>query len=193
MLVRQTRSAVLKNLQAMFATRTILAISILFLASCSDLGKVDDRVHLEWNYDYSSDVVHALLISNNVSVTNSDGCRVNYSVFEVIESFKGKFERGDRFKASGIQIHEVTTEDSQQFLFLKPLVTEDYPGFGDCLDEDYSDYLIIHNWCCSIDLTGSHSLILYDMLNSETSGERYLVPTEPVFQKMRQLKAKIDS
>ena len=63
--------------------------------SCSGLGRVEDRVSLKWNYEYSSDVIHAVLISNDVSETNSGACKVHYSTFEVIESFKGGFQKTD--------------------------------------------------------------------------------------------------
>jgi hypothetical protein len=155
--------------------------------SCSNLGRVEDRVSLKWNYEYSSDVIHAVLISNEVSETNSGACKVHYSTFEVIESFKGRFQKGDKFKASGIEAHEVTNEGSEQFLLLKPYVAKAYPGYGDCLNEDYSDYLVIHNWCCSIDTSGERSLIMYDMLNSEQASENYLVSTKAVFENLRQL------
>ena len=167
--------------------RIILITLTIVLTSCSDLEKVEDRVSLKWNYEYSSDVIHAVLISNNVSETNSGACKVHYSTFEVIESFKGGLQKGDRFRASEIEVHEVTGEGSEQFLLLKPYIAKEYPGYGDCLNEDYSDYLAIHNWCCSIDVSGERSLVMYDMLNSEQAGKNYLIPTKSVFQHLRQL------
>lgn len=172
----------------MCINRIMLIILTFALMSCSGLGRVEDRVSLKWNYEYSSDVIHAVLISNDVSETNSGACKVHYSTFEVIESFKGGFQKGDRFRASGIEAHEVTSEGSEQFLLLMPYIAKAYPGYGDCLNEDYSDYLAIHNWCCSIDNSGERSLVMYDMLNSGQAGENYLVPVKPVFRHLRQLK-----
>ncbi len=165
----------------------ILASGLL-LSGCSSFDKVEERVYLKWNYDYSSDVVHAVTLRNRVSTTNNGKCNVHYSEFEVIESFKGKFEAGDIIEASGITAHEYTNEGSEQFLLLKPFVATGHPGYGECSNEVYEEYLSIHNWCCSINTEGERSLVMYDMVNSEQSGPRYLVPVRGVFSELRKFK-----
>ena len=54
------------------------------------------------------------------------------------------------------------------------------------LIKDTIAFFSIHNWCCSIDTTNEHSLVVYNMINSEQKSENYLLPTEPVFNFLRQ-------
>lgn|GEM_PF-5681922 len=165
--------------------RNIVFLLLLTLVGCNKDRKIVEKLSLDWNYDYSSEIIHATLIKNEVSYSNADACEVNYSVFEVIESFKGAYDIGDHFKATGILAHETHYEGSQHLLMLKPFKANEFPGYGNCLNETYSDYLTVHNWCCSIDSSKPSSLIVYDMLNSETKGENYLYPTPPIFDYLR--------
>lgn len=175
--------------------KNMLRICVLsiFLSACSNFDRVEERARLNWNYDYSSDVVHAITLRNTVSRTNNGECNVRYSEFRVIESFKGTFKVGDIIKASGISAHEYTDEGTEQFLLLKPFIAKHYPGYGECSNEEYEEYLSIHNWCCSINTEEERSLVMYDMINSEQSGPRYLVPVADVFRELRKMKHKKSS
>jgi hypothetical protein len=165
--------------------RSIIVLLILSLIGCAEESEIVERLSLDWNYDYSSDVIHATLITNEVSQSNLGTCEVNYPTFKVIESFKGRYSAGDYFNAVGIGAHETQNESSQHLLLLNPFKANEFPGYGDCLNETYSDYLVVHNWCCSIDVSEHSSLIMYDMLNSEMKGENYLYPTKPIFEYLR--------
>ncbi|MBN1009196.1 hypothetical protein [Amphritea pacifica] len=165
-----------------------MLVMLILISGCSTFSKVEDRAHIKWNYEYSSDVVHALLVENSISSSNSGKCNVRYSKFRVIESFKGKLKTGETFNATGISAHEYRDEGSEQFLLLKPFIATQYPGYGECSTEEYASFLSIHNWCCSISSEGERSFVMYDMLNSEQSGDRYLVPVADTFEVIRKLK-----
>lgn len=151
------------------------------------IESINKSENLEWNYGYSSDVLHAVLIRNNADKSNSNRCKVYYSEFKVIESFKGNHKVGEIIKSSGIGAHETEFKGSEHLLFLNPFIATGYPGYGDCDNQTYVDFLTIHNWCCSIDKSQG-DLIMYDMLDSETSGDRYLVSKNLVFNYLRDLK-----
>ncbi|MFT6530439.1 MAG: hypothetical protein ACJAZB_002105 [Psychrosphaera sp.] len=168
--------------------QVLFFIFVLSFSTQANADALESKLSLDWNYNYSSNVIHAKLIKNQVSVTNDGKCKVNYSTFEVIESFKGNIKKGTKFSSTGIGAHEVNAESSEQLLLLKPFVATEYPGYGECSNEEYSNFLSIHNWCCSIDNTNEHSLIMYDMLNSEQKSENYLYPSREVFNYLRQLK-----
>ncbi len=166
---------------------SLTAYLLILLSGCSTFDKVEDRAHIKWNYKHSSDVIHALLIENTNSTTNNDECNVRYSKFKVIESFKGELKEGEIFNATGISTHECRVKGTEQFLMLKPFVATDFPGYGNCLNVDYLSFLTIHNWCCSINSIKQRSFVMYDMLTSEQSGERYLVPVSDTFQALRKI------
>lgn len=165
----------------------IISVILILISGCSTFSKVEDRAHIKWNYEYSSDVIHAVLVENSISRSNDGKCNVRYSKFRVIESFKGKLKKGEIFKATGISAHEYRDVGSEQFLLLKSFVATQYPGYGECSTEEYASYLSIHNWCCSINSDGERSFVMYDMLNSEQSGDRYLVPVAYTFEAVRKL------
>ncbi|WP_146216811.1 hypothetical protein [Glaciecola sp. KUL10] len=156
------------------------------IVGCTPEKAPPERLHLEWNYKYSSHVIHAKLIESKTSISNSNKCAVNFSVFEVLESFKGGVPSGNLLQITGVNAHEVTEEGSEHLLLLIPFVADDFPGYGECSNQKYSNFLSIHNWCCSIDTRNEHSLIVYDMINSEQKSENYLLPTEPIFDFLRQ-------
>lgn len=162
----------------------LIGISTI-LAGCT-FESSPERLDLEWNFEYSSHVLHARLVESKTSVTNDNRCNVDYSVFEVLEPFKGDVERGDLLNITGINAHETRELGSEHLLLLIPFVAEDFTGYGDCANQRYNSFFSIHNWCCSIDTTNEHSLVVYNMINSEQKSENYLLPTEPVFNFLRQ-------
>ncbi len=181
-----------------------LFLSLFFLTCCKNnisksttsltdrqiIDKVDSRVNLKWNYDYSSHVVYGKLIDNISAVKNSGTCKFNYSIVEALESFKGNIKKGQMFSVLGMSIHESGYEQSYQLLFLKDFELSYYPGFGDCNLEMFpANIAMIHNWCCSIEQSNKKpndiGLVMYDMINSEQKSDNYIVPAAPVFKKLR--------
>jgi len=148
---------------------------------------IHGRINLLWNFRYSSDVVHGIVLSEDIQLVGAK-CAIPYSNIKVVESFKGSMQSGQIFKVIGIQVHEYDNVGSEHFLLLKPFVAMEYPGFGDCKNMDLETYLVIHNWCCSIDVEKWRSLVIYDMLNSEQKGNNYFYPTAPVFIYLRWFK-----
>ena len=165
----------------------ILLIGIFITVfGCTSDSATPERLHLEWNYEYSSHILHAKLIESKTSISNNNKCSINFSVFEVLESFKGSAASGDLLQITGVSAHEVTAEGSEHLLMLIPFVAKDFPGYGECYNQKYSNFLSIHNWCCSIDTRDERSLIVYDMINSEQKSDNYLLSTEPIFNFLRQ-------
>ncbi len=162
----------------------LIGVSIMVLGCTFESSP--ERLDLEWNFEYSSHVLHARLVESKTSVTNNNKCSVDYSVFEVLEPFKGDVKRGELLNVTGINAHEIREKNSEHLLLLIPFVAEDFPGYGECANQRYNSFLSIHSWCCSIDATNEHSLIVYDMINSEQKSENYLLPTEPIFNFLRQ-------
>lgn len=145
------------------------------------------RINLLWNYNYSSDVVHGMVLHKDIP-SSVENCNIKYSNVKVLESFKGKMQSEQIFKVVGVGIHESDNVGSEQFLLLKPFVATSYPGFGDCKNEDWKDYLVVHNWCCSLEGKRLKLFVTYNMINSEEKGGNYLRTTELTFIYLRYLK-----
>jgi hypothetical protein len=107
------------------------------LGFIGDFIRVDSRVNLLWNYDYSSDVAHGIVLSDGIAHSNENKCNVNYSSIRIMESFKGGLQSGRIIKAVGIEAHKYRKVGSEHFLFLRPFLANEYPGFGDCSNGDF--------------------------------------------------------
>jgi hypothetical protein len=182
------------NQKVVFGAMFVVSISVLALfieqdsGTNYDIDDLEERIDITWNYDYSNNVIYGELIENHVIESNDKQCSFNVSDIRVIESFKGKYKVGDIFTTTGISAHETSEEHTEHLLFLKDLKVSEYPGFGDCNKQEYTHFQSIHNWCCSIvDGAPSKQLLMYDMINSETSSKRYTVDAEIVFIKLRKL------
>ena len=163
----------------------IVVILLICLASyIVDFIKVSYRINLLWNYNYSSDVAQGIVFSKNISHSNENRCNVNYSNIRITESFKGELRSGNIIKAIGIEAHEYREVGSKHFLLLKPFLATEFPGFGNCKNEDFQDYFVIHHWCCSIN-SQQNSFNMRDMINSEKAGDIYLVPVEATYTYLR--------
>jgi hypothetical protein len=161
----------------------------LLLIACTHRLKTEDLIGLNFNYNYSSDVIHGVLINRGVAESNNSSCKVKYSTFRVLESFKGSMKVGATFRAIGIELHEYKDVGSEQFLLLKPFVATEFPGFGDCKNEAYAEYLSIHNWCCSINNDGEKSFVMYDQMGEDIAGSPYLAPVKNTFKLLRAKKS----
>jgi hypothetical protein len=163
----------------------LVACSLSGCASLHDYRRFDSRVELRWNYDYSSDVIHGELLENRVVASNGDKCHVQVSVIRVVESFKGDLKQGDTFNTVGESAHDYSQVGSEHFLLLKPFVATDHPGYGECRNEDHVDFRAVHHWCCSIEKNADSMFVMYDMANSETRNDTYMLRVLPVFEKLR--------
>jgi len=164
------------------------------LSAGYDIDDLQERINIDWNYDYSSNVIYGKVLKNRFVQSNNNECAFTVSDIKVIESFKGNYKVGEVFTTTGISTHETTEDNTEHLLFMKNLSVKDYPGFGDCKDKEYDQYQSIHNWCCSIvDVDSTKKLLMYDMVNSEMASKTYTVDASIAFTKLRHLKVKASS
>jgi len=159
-----------------------------------DIDDLQERIDIDWNYDYSSNVVYGKVLKNHLVQSNNNECSFTVSDIKVIESFKGNYKVGDVFTTTGISAHETTEDNTEHLLFMQNLSVKNYPGFGECKEKQYEQFQSIHNWCCSIvDIDSTKQLLMYDMVNSEVASKTYTVNANVAFARLRQLKVQASS
>lgn len=146
-----------------------------------------ERLHVEWNFGHSTDVVRAKVLAIHPYKLDGKLCTIRTATLIVTETFKGGKKNGQQFEAWGIEAHEHPQEETDHLLFMKM-----YEGSGHdaCTSSVFATTLEIHNWCCALVQganAASSDVLAYEMVNSEMKAPSRRLASAPVFDLLRQL------